>query len=423
MSKREPKEKKPAGLAFIFVTLLIDVIGFGLVIPVLPNLVGQLAGGTAQHQVLVYGWLLSLYGLMQFICAPILGNLSDRYGRRPVLLISLLCTGIDYIIQATAGTIGLLFVGRIIAGIMGASFTPATAYIADVSKPEDRAKNFGMVGAAFGLGFMIGPALGGLLGQYGNRIPFYAAAVAALLNVLYGYFVLPESLSKDKRRKFTISNANPFKSIGILGRKKWVLLLSISTSILWLAQQVPPSTWILITEYKFHWDPHANGLSMGLLGACSMVVQLWLIRVLQEKWGDVGLVWISLIFNIIGFVAMGLSPTGPFMLVSMVVWTVAFVGGPGLQSLISHQYDETEQGAVQGALTGIQSLTGVIGPLIFTAVFGYFTARGHVNLPGAPFLLGAVFIVFATIIAYSALRHHKFSRGGEELAPAPDPTT
>lgn len=413
MSVQASREKRPAGLAFIFITLLIDVIGFGLVIPVLPHLVSTLAGGSHDHQARVYGILLSVYGLMQFLCAPVLGNLSDRFGRRPILLLSLLFTGIDYVIQATAPTIIFLFIGRVIAGITGASFTTATAYIADVSPPEKRAQNFGMVGAAFGLGFIIGPAIGGLLGSLGPRVPFWAAAVASLLNVLYGYFVLPESLGKDKRRAFTLANANPLKTLGILNRQRWVLLLSLSAGLLWLAQQVPPSSWVLFTEYRFHWTVGQNGFSLALLGVCSMVVQLWLIRVLQTRYGDTGLVWISIIFNVIGFVAMGSSFSGGMMLGSMVVWTVCFVGGPGLQSLISHQYDQTEQGAIQGALTSIQSLTSIVGPPVFTFVFGYFTMPGHPMIPGSPFFLGALITVFAGGMAYYALSHRQ-----EKLAAA-----
>ncbi|AIE84933.1 TCR/Tet family MFS transporter [Fimbriimonas ginsengisoli] len=404
-SLQAKRDQRPAGLAFIFVTLLIDVIGFGLIIPVLPKLVGQLAGGPHEHQVRTYGVLLSVYGLMQFLCAPILGNLSDRFGRRPVLLISLLFTGFDYVIQAVAPAVGWLFLGRVIAGITGASFTAATAYIADVSPPEKRSQNFGMVGAAFGLGFIVGPALGGLLGSFGPRVPFWAAAVASGVNLLYGYFVLPESLGKEHRRAFAWSNVNPFKSLSILARKKWVMMLAGTAGILWLAQQVPPSVWVLYTQYRFHWAERDNGLSLALLGVCSMIVQLWLIRVLQAKYGDVGLIWISLLFNLIGFVAMGSSNSGYMMLMSMVVWTTCFVGGPGLQSLVSQQFDETEQGAAQGALTAIQSLTGVIGPPIFTVVFGYFTGPSPVKIPGSPFFLGALFTVIAALMARWALSH------------------
>ena len=403
------RNRRTAALPFIFVTLLIDVIGFGLVIPVLPDLVGKLAGGALDYRAHIYGVLLSVFGLMQFLCAPVLGNLSDRYGRRPVILVSLLCTGLDYVIQALAPTIGWLFLGRVVAGITGASFTAATAYIADVSPPEKRAQNFGLMGAAFGLGFIIGPAMGGLLGQYGTRVPFWAAAIASIVNMLYGYFVLPESLALEDRRPFTRKNLNPFKSLGILGREKWVLMLSGAAFLLWLAQQVPPSSWVLYTEYRFGWDKRANGLSLGLLGLASMFVQVWLIRVLSKKYGDKGLLAIGLAFNFVGFIFLGSSSTGAMMLASMVLWTVCFVGGPAIQSLVSQQFDETEQGAAQGALTAIYSLTSVVGPPIFTFVFGYFTIRSSVKVPGSPFFLGAVFTMLAALLARLALGHGKGS--------------
>ncbi len=392
-------------MAFIFITLLIDVIGFGLIIPVLPDLVGKLAGGAIDHQAHIYGVLLSIYGLMQFISAPVLGNLSDRFGRRPILLLSLLFTGFDYVIQAAAPTVIWLFIGRAISGITGASFTTATAYIADVSPPEKRAQNFGMMGAAFGLGFIIGPALGGILGQYGARVPFWAAAIASLLNVLYGYFVLPESLTIEIRRVLTKKNLNPFKTLGFLGRETWILLLAGAAALNWLAQQVPPSSWVLYTEYRFGWDKRSNGLSFALLGLCSMFVQAWLIRVLSRKYGDKGLLAIGLGFNIVGFVLLGSSSFGAMMLASMILWSVSFVGGPAIQSLVSGQFDETEQGAAQGALTSIQSLTGVVGPPIFTFVFGYFTVQAAVKIPGAPFYLGAICTVLAAFMARWALSH------------------
>jgi len=389
------RKDRPAGMAFIFITLVIDVIGFGLVIPVLPGLVLKLAGGTPAHGAGIYGWLLSIYGLMQFVCAPILGNLSDKYGRRPVLLLSLLFTGGDYMIQALAPTIGWLFLGRILAGIMGASFTAATAYIADVSPPEKRAQNFGMVGAAFGLGFIIGPAIGGLLGSFGERVPFWFAAGFALLNVLYGFFVLPESLDKEHRREFDYQSLNPFKSLGVLGRDRLILTIAGIATLLWMAQQVPPSTWVLFTTEKLHWGKKENGLSLGLIGACSMAVQMGLIRILSPRLGDYGLLLFGLVFNFIGFLLLGSSMTGAWMLGSMTIWSLCFVGGPAIQSLVSRQFGPTEQGASQGALTAIQSLSGVVGPPIFSLVFAHFTSPGQPYVPGAAFYLGAILTVFA----------------------------
>ena len=395
---------RKAALPFIFITLLIDVIGFGLVIPVLPDLVGSLAGGSSDHRARIYGILLSVYGLMQFLFAPILGNLSDRYGRRPVLLFSLFFTGIDYVIQGAAPAITCLFVGRILAGITGASFTAATAYIADVTPPEKRAQSFGMIGAAFGVGFVIGPALGGLLGQYGARVPFWAAAIASVLNLLYGLLVLPESLDKEHRRPFNLNSLNPLKSMGILARQKWVLLLAFTASFLWLAQQVPPSSWVLYTEYRFGWDKRANGLSLAVFGLAMMLVQAVVIRRLSKKYGDGGLLAIGISFNFVGFILIGSSFSSGMMMASMLLWTMSAVSGPGIQSLVSKQYDESEQGAAQGSLTAIQSLTSIIGPPIFTTTFGYFTGPSPIKIPGSPFFLGACLTAIAALLARLAMK-------------------
>jgi DHA1 family tetracycline resistance protein-like MFS transporter len=394
--------KGQAGVLFIFVTLLIDVIGFGLVIPVMPKLIKELAGGEAQG-VQTYGWLLASFGLMQFLCAPVIGNLSDRFGRRPVILLSLLFTGIDYIALALSPTLPWLFVSRVLSGVFGASFTAAAAYIADVSPPEKRAQSFGMIGAAFGVGFVLGPALGGLVGSWGPRVPFWFAAVVTLLNVLYGLFVLPESLAPEHRRPFSLASANPFSAFAILGRHKWVLGLAVAALALWVAQQVPPSTWVLYTEHRFRWVEWQNGLSLALIGVCSMLVQLVIIRILSPRLGDLKMLALSMIMNVVGFVLMGSSPTGGLMLASMVVWSLSFIGGPALQSLVSKQYGPSEQGAVQGALTSLQSLSSVIGPPILTGIFGYYTMRSPVYVPGAAFYAGAVCTVVAAACVWFAL--------------------
>jgi len=396
------KERSPA-LAFIFITLLIDVTGFGLVIPVLPDLILHLSGGSHEHGARVYGSLLSVFGLMQFLCAPILGNLSDRFGRRPVLLVSLAFAAGDYVLQAVAPTIAWFFLGRVIVGITGASFSAATAYIADITPPEKRAQNFGMIGTAFGLGFIIGPAIGGLLGGIGPRVPFWAAAGVTLLNFLYGYFVLPESLGPENRRPFTVANANPFKSLAIIGRHRWVLMLCGMASLLWLAQQVPPSIWVLYTEYKFHWGRSENGSSLAALGAATMFVQMVVIRQMTQRMSLPRMLAFSLVFNFIGFILMGTAPNGGVMLASMLLWTLCFVGGPAIQSMVSEQFGADEQGAIQGAMSGVMALCGVVGPLAFSWIFGYFTGPSPIKLPGAPFLIGAVLTVFAAVIAYKAV--------------------
>lgn len=398
-------EQRRAGLGFIFVTLLIDVLGFGLIIPVLPKLVTTLAGGGPSTGAHLFGLLLSSFGLMQFLFAPVLGSLSDRFGRRPVLLLSLFFTGVDYTIMALAPSVGWLFLGRIMAGITGASFTAATAYIADISPPEKRAQNFGLVGGAFGIGFIIGPAAGGVLGMLSPRAPFWAAVALSGLNCLYGLVVLPESLAREDRRTFSLRAANPVGALRVLGRHRWVLNMAGSMALLGLAQQSLQSTWVLYTTYRFHWTELDNGLSLALLGLASIGVQMGVLRALVPRLGEPRTIVFGLLINFAGFLGFAAASRGWMMIAAMLFWSLSFVAGPTTQSLISHAYDSNEQGAVQGALTSLQSLTGIVGPLIATFIFGYFTSRAApLLLPGAPFLLGALLIAAAVLLARRALR-------------------
>ena len=395
-----------AGMAFIFVTLLIDILGFGLVIPVMPQLVSRLAGGGPSAGAHVYGLLLASFGLMQFLCSPILGSLSDQFGRRPVLLLSMFFSMVDFVIMALAPSMPWLFAGRILSGITSASFTAASAYIADVSPPDKRAQNFGMVGAAFGIGFILGPATGGLLGGISLRAPFWAAAALSLVNFLYGLFVLPESLAPESRRPFSRTSFNPLKGLQILSRYRWVLAMSVSIALLALAQQSLQSTWVLYTQYRFKWTPLQNGLSLALIGLMSGVVQMGLTRTLTPRLGDRRAILLGLAFNFAGFLAFALVTRGWMMIPVLIVWSVSGIAGPTTQSLMSRQYGSNEQGAVQGALSSLQSLMGIVAPIIATGVFGYFTRPDvKVRLPGSPFLLGAALIALSAIIAREALKH------------------
>jgi DHA1 family tetracycline resistance protein-like MFS transporter len=397
--------QKTPGMAFIFITLLIDVLGFGLIIPVLPSLVASLSHGGLTAGAHILGLLLSCYGLMQFLFAPVLGSLSDRYGRRPVILLSLFFTGIDYVLMARAPSIGWLFLGRTLAGITGASFTAASAYIADISPPEKRAQNFGMIGAAFGVGFIIGPAVGGLLGSLSPRAPFWAAAVLSIVNCLYGLFVLPESLGVENRRAFSLRSANPVGAFIILARHRWVLLMAGSIALQALAGQALQSTWVLYTTYRFHWTELDNGLSMALLGVASILVQVVLIGRLVPAIGEKKAIWWGMVFNFVGFIGFALAYRGWMMIAVMLVWSISFIAGPTTQSLVSKQYGPDEQGAIQGSLTSLQSLTGVFGPIFATFVFGYFTSKAApVIVPGAAFFQGAVLIAFSALLIVMALR-------------------
>jgi len=385
-----------AAMGFIFVTLLIDVTGFGLVIPVFPKLIEQLINGNISEASEWGGWLTFAYAIMQFLFAPVLGNLSDKYGRRPVLLFSLLGFGVDYILLSIAPTIWWLFLGRVIAGITGASFTTATAYIADISTPENRAQNFGMIGAAFGLGFIIGPVLGGVLGQYGARLPFIVAAALALLNALYGYFVLPESLSKENRRPFSWKRANPMGSL--LQLKKYPSMGGLigALVLVYVAAHAVQSTWTFINIEKFQWSESMIGYSLGMVGLLVAIVQGGLMRFINPKLGNEKSVYVGLTFYALGLLLFAFASQTWMMFVFLVPYCLGGIAGPALQSIISGEVPSNEQGELQGALTSLMSATSIVGPLVMTHLFAYFTRSGTpVRFPGAPFLLGAILMLIS----------------------------
>lgn len=396
-------DKKSTALLFIFVTLLIDCTGLGVIIPVTPRLISELTGGNISDASIYGGLLTFAYAIMQFFCSPILGGLSDKYGRRPVLLISLFGLGVDYLFLFLAPSIGWLFLGRIIAGGFGASFTTATAYIADISTPEKRAQNFGMVGAAFGLGFIIGPVIGGVFSQYGVRTPFIIAAILSLLNFLYGYFILPESLGKNQRRKFEWKRANPLGSLMHLKRYPAILGLITSLIIVYIAGHAAQSTWTYYTIEKFKWNETWVGYSLGFVGITIAIVQGGLIRVAIPKLGQKGAVFVGLSMYIIGFVLFAFASKGWMMFAFMLPYSLGGLSGPAIQSLISNQVPGNEQGELQGALTSLISLTSIVGPLIMTNLFYYFTQPTAFYFPGAPFFMGAVLTLFSLFIAYRTL--------------------
>ena len=402
-------QQKNAAIGFIFITLLIDVIGFGIIIPVMPKLLEGMIHGGLSDASKIGGWLLFAYAIMQFLCAPIIGNLSDKYGRRPVLLFSLFGFGIDYLFLSFAPSIGWLFAGRIIAGITGASFTTASAYIADVSTPETRAKNFGMIGAAFGLGFIIGPSLGGLLGAYGARVPFYAAAIFSLLNWLYGYFVLPESLSKENRREFNWKRANPIGSLMHL--KKYPALggLIFSLVLIYIAIHAVQSNWSFYTMYKFTWGPKMVGYSLTVVGLLVAGVQGGLVRIVNPKFGNEKSVYFGLAFYGVGMLLFAFATQSWMMFAFLIPYCLGGIAGPGLQAIMAGHVPPTEQGELQGALTSLMSATSIIGPPIMTNLFSYFTKpAAPIHFPGAPFLLGAILMISSAIVAFYALRHEKY---------------
>ncbi|HEY4108288.1 TCR/Tet family MFS transporter [Puia sp.] len=415
---------KKAAIGFIFVTLLIDCMGWGLIIPVMGELISQLKGIPANEASTYGSYLLTAFAATQFVFSPIIGNLSDRYGRRPVLLSSLLGFGIDYIILAVAPAYGWLFIGRVIAGITGASFTTASAYIADVSTDAtSRAKNFGLIGAAFGLGFVLGPALGWLLSTWGVRAPFWGAAVLCLLNCLFGYFVLPESLGKENRRAFDWKRANPFGSMKFLFRHPNIGGLAFSFFLIYLAVQAVQGNWNFFTMYRFGWTPKLIGISLAVVGVLVGGVQAGLTRVVNPKIGNEKSIYLGLSFYTLGLILFALATQSWMMFVFLIPYCLGGIASPALQSVISGHVAPNEQGALQGALTSLMSLTTIIGPLIMSETFAYFSGKkAPFYFPGMHFLLGALFMLLAVLVAGPVLskdrrEHPELIHGGAGDAP------
>lgn len=349
------------------------------------------------------------YSGMQFLFSPVLGGLSDRFGRRPILLCSLFAFGIDYFILGFANSIAFLFIGRFIAGITGASFTTATAYIADISTPETRAKNFGMVGAAFGLGFIIGPAIGGMLGSFGLRVPFFVAAGLSLANVLYGYFVVPESLKPENRRKFEWKRANPLGSLIHLKRYPMLIGLSMTFLLVNLAGQSLPTTWAFFGKYRFSWDEGMIGVSLAVVGLSIALVQGGLNRIIVPKLGEKRSIFVGLIFYAIGMTICASATSSWMIFVGVIPLALGGLAGPSTQSLMSSQVPANEQGELQGTLTSLMSVTAIIGPLLFPFLFSFFTSdKAPVHAPGAAMYCSALLTIAALIVCVVAFRKNTF---------------
>lgn len=397
--------KKSAAIGFIFITMLIDITGWGIIIPVIPKLIQELIHDDVSEAAKIGGWIAFAYAITQFIFAPIIGNLSDKFGRRPIILISLFAFGLDYILLALAPNITWLFIGRIIAGISGASITTASAYIADVSTPENRAKNFGMIGAAFGLGFIIGPVIGGMLGQFGSRVPFYAAAVLCLLNFLYGYFILPESLPDHNRREFSLKRANPIGAFMNLRKYPQLIGLVISIFLLYTASHAVHSNWGYYTIYKFNWDEKMIGISLGVIGLLVGLVQGVLIRWVNPKLGNEKSVYVGMGLYTFGMLLFALATESWMLFVFLIPYCLGGIAGPAMQSLISGQVPPNEQGEIQGTLSSLMSASAIVGPPMMSTVFYYFTHKeAPFQFAGAHFVLGAFLMLVSTLISYFSLR-------------------
>jgi len=412
ISGNEPPHSKNAML-FVLITVVINSIGFGIIIPVLPDLLKDITGLPNNEAALHGGWLTFVFALMQFICMPFVGALSDRFGRRPIMLLSLFGLSIDYFIMGFAPTLAFLYLGRIIAGAFGATFSTANAYISDISPPETRTQNFGLVGACFGVGFMLGPVIGGILGEFGPRIPFIAAGVFSLINVVYGYFFLPETLAVNKRRTFEWKRANAFGAVAALGRIKGVKGLVFVLFVLALAHTVYPSTYTFSMNEGLGWDSGDVGFSLGAFGIASLIVQGGLIRIIIPK---IGMFWagmVGMISAAIAYIMMGLAQTGWVIYAAGPFAAFAGLYGPALTNMMSTRVSESEQGELQGAIGAAQGLAMMIGPLAMTFIFNHFAdtegkRNSYMNailptdiaesyVPGAPFIFASLLVIISLL--------------------------
>jgi MFS transporter, DHA1 family, tetracycline resistance protein len=393
-----------AAFAFIFVTVAIDMLGFGMAAPVLPRLVVQLSGGNTAAGAAALGLFGTAWALMQFVFSPVLGGLSDRFGRRRVILISAFGLGLDYVFMALAPNLGFLFVGRVISGITSASFATAGAYIEDVTEPDRRAAQFGKLGVAFGIGFILGPAIGGLLGGLSLRAPFWFAAGLCFLNFAYGLFVLPESLPPERRAPFRIRTANPIGALSFLRARSGLLALSVAAFLSYIAHDSVPNTFVLYTDYRYGWDTRTVGLSLMLAGASSIVVQGLVVGRAVEGLGEWRAMATGMVIGMTGLAVFALAPIGLLFALGIPLWALFGLTNPSLQSLMSRRVDQLEQGRLQGALASLRGIASLVAPLLFTGAFaapvGSFR---HLGMPGAPFLLG-VLLLAASLAAATRVR-------------------
>ena len=394
-------EPRQAALVFIFITVLLDMLALGIIIPVWPRLVVGLLSGDSARGAEIFGVFGTAWALMQFVFSPIQGALSDRFGRRPVILLSNLGEGLDYFVMALAPSLGWLLVGRVVSGATAASVSTAFAYIADVTPPEKRAGRFGMVGAAFGIGFVLGPAISGLLGELGPRLPFWFAGVLGLANFAYGFFVLPESLPIERRAAFRWRRANPVGALGLLRSHRELSGLAVIYFLSQLAHVVLPSTFVLYAGFRYGWTERAVGLTLAAVGVCSMVVQAGLVGRVVAWAGERRTLMIGLFFGAVGFAIYGLAPTGSWFLLGVPVMSLWGLASPANQGLMTRLVSGSEQGQLQGASSSMMGIAGLLGPTLFTLTFAYaITATHHWQLSGAPFLLAALLLTLALGLTY-----------------------
>ncbi len=407
-------------VVFIFFTVMLDMLAFGIIIPVFPHLVQEMTGGELTTAAQWTGIMGASFGLMQFLFSPVQGALSDRFGRRPVILLSNFGLGIDLIVMALAQSLPLLFIGRLISGISAASFTTANAYIADVTPKEKRAASYGLLGAAVGIGFVLGPALGGLLGAISPRLPFWVAAGLALANFLYGYFILPESLPKERRTaRFDLRGANPLGALKLLRRYPQVLWLAVVLFLVQLSQFSLNSTFVLFADYRFQWGAQEVGYTLALMGLLSGLVQAVLLRKLVPRFGERRLMLAGMLFGIGAFITFGLGTNPTVFLLGMPMLALWGLGGPATQSLMTQQVDASEQGRLQGAISSLAGLATIIGPILFSQVFAAsIAADAGYDLPGAAFLLSAALVVVGFVLGWRVTANSKPEASPEPPAEA-----
>jgi MFS transporter, DHA1 family, tetracycline resistance protein len=394
-----------AALAFIFITVLLDVLALGVIIPVLPKLVVDFTGGDQARAAKIYGLFGTVWAAMQLFCSPIFGSLSDRFGRRKVILVSNFGLAFDYVVMALAPTWQWLFAGRVVSGITASSIPTAYAYIADVTPPERRSASFGLVSGAFGVGFVLGPAMGGFLGQINPRLPFWVSAALSFANAMYGLFVLPESLSKERRAPFSWKRANPIGSLTFLAEKPGLLRLSLVNFLGYVAHVVYPSVFVLYVGYRYAWNERTVGLVLALVGVSSMIVQGGLMSPFIRRLGERNTLLIGIVCGVAGFLVMGISPTGLLFLWSMPLAALWGLAGPAAMGMMAARVGGSEQGQLQGANNSLRAISELIGPSIFTLTFAYFIGGGRQwHAPGAPFILAAALLGSSIILALSTAR-------------------
>jgi DHA1 family tetracycline resistance protein-like MFS transporter len=406
-STSEPPAKpaRRAALVFIFITIVLDMLAVGMIVPVLPKLVASFLGDDTAKAARMYGLFGTVWALMQFIFAPVLGTMSDRFGRRPIVLLSNFGLGLDYILMALAPTLSWLFVGRVISGITAASVPAASAYIADVTPEEKRAKAFGMLGAAFGLGFIVGPALGGLLGGISPRLPFWVAAALSLANAMYGLFILPESLSRDKRAPFSWKRANPVGSLKLLRSHHELFGLAGATFLSALAHDSLPSTFVLYADYRYGWTTRTIGLALATVGICYAFVQGGLVGRIVGRFGERLALTIGLLFGALGFAIYGFAAYGWVFWLGIPLMSIWGISGPASQGMMCRRVSPSEQGQLQGAISSIRGISGMVGPILFTSIFAKFIGSlRDWHLPGSPFLLSSLLLLTAMVTVVSLKR-------------------